>query len=173
MRILYLAAAADLVAGGVTACGSGSGSKPAVTSSPTLDTAAKEAKARQFVACARQHGIPNLADPTVESDGDIHLTPPPGLSTTSPLVQRVLQICGKYLDGVRNDQTEDPSAEYDKALKLADCIRKHGVPNFPDPSPPDSSGGIHQHADPGINRAALDQAMRACGATPKAKPQGR
>ena len=41
----------------------------------------KEAKARQFVECARKNGIPNVADPTVDSHGDVDIHPPPGLTT--------------------------------------------------------------------------------------------
>jgi hypothetical protein len=179
MRILHLATAAVLVTGGATACGSGgsSGSGPAVSSSPTLGTAAKEAKARQFVDCARKNGIPNVADPTVNSVGDIDISPPPGLTKQSPIVQKVMKICGKYMDGVLTHENEDPSAQYDKALKLAACVRQHGVPNFPDPSPP--TGGKEQgqrfHIGKQLNLdgETVDKAMRACGVTPQPKPKSQ
>jgi hypothetical protein len=169
MRILYLAAAAVLLTGGATACGSG-GSKAAVSSSPTLGTAAKEAKARQFVECARKNGIPNVADPTVNAGGDIDISPPPGLTKQSPIVQKVMKICGKYLDGVTSHENGDPSARYDKALKVAACVRQHGVPNFPDPSPPTGDGDQKIHLGKGLNKEAVDKAMRACGITPQPKP---
>jgi hypothetical protein len=176
MRILHLATAAVLVTGGASACGSG-GSGAAVSSSPTLGTAAKEAKARQFVECARKNGIPNVADPTVNPDGDIDINPPPGLTKQSPIVQKVLKTCGKYLDGVFTHETEDPSAEYDKALKLAACVRQHGVPNFPDPSPPTGGDGDgqHLHVDKrlNLNRGTVDKAMRACGVTLQPKPNNQ
>jgi hypothetical protein len=176
MRILYLATAAVLVTGGATACGSG-GSGAAVSSSPTLGTAAKEAKARQFVECARKNGIPNVADPKVNADGDIDIDPPPGLTKQSPIVQKVIKTCGKYLDGVFTDETKDPSAEYDKALKLAACVRQHGVPNFPDPSPPTAGEeqGQKFHLDKrlNLNRQTVDNAMRACGVTPQPKPKNQ
>ena len=174
MRILYLATAAVLVTGGAGACGSG-GSGAAVSSSPTLGTAAKEAKARQFVECARRNGIPSVADPTVSADGDIDISPPPGLTKQSPIVQKVMKICGKYMDGVLTHENEDPSAQYDKALKLAACIRQHGVPNFPDPSPPTQGEeeGQKFHVDKrlNLNRQTVDKAMRACGVTPKPQPK--
>jgi hypothetical protein len=174
MRILYLATAAVLVTGGAGACGSG-GSGASVSSSPTLGTAAKEAKARQFVQCARKNGIPNVADPTVNADGDIDINPPPGLTKQSPIVQKVMKICGKYLDGVLTHETHDPSAEYDKALKLAACVRQHGVPNFPDPSPPTGGEGEGQKFHVGkrlnLDRETVDKAMRACGATLQPRPK--
>jgi hypothetical protein len=169
MRILYLATAAVLVTGGATACGSG-GSGSAVSSSPTLGTAAKEAKARQFVECARKNGVPNVADPTVNADGDIDISPPPGLTKQSPIVQKVLKICGTYLDGVLTHENDDSSADYDKALKLAACIRQHGVPNFPDPSPPTSGGGAKVRPPKGLDMEAVNRAIRACGVTPQPRP---
>jgi len=67
-----LAIALALVAAG---CGGGSGSGGgAVATSTTAGPAAKEAAARQFVQCARQNGMPNLQDPTVDARGNIHLT---------------------------------------------------------------------------------------------------
>ncbi|MCO6009147.1 hypothetical protein NE236_29675 [Actinoallomurus purpureus] len=172
MRILYLATAALLVTGGATACGSG-GSSPAVSSSPTLGTAAKEAKARQFVECARKNGIPNVADPKVNADGDIDISPPPGLTKQSPIVQKVMKICGKYLDGVFTHENKDSSADYDKALKLSACVRQHGVPNFPDPSPPTEGEGSKMHIGKNLDREAVDKAMRACGVTPQPKPKNQ
>ncbi|MGI8329967.1 hypothetical protein ACRYCC_08365 [Actinomadura scrupuli] len=175
MRILYLATAAVLVTGGATACGSDSPGA-AVTSSPTLGTAAKEAKARQFVDCARKNGIPNVADPKVGSDGDIDIEPPPGLTKQSPIVQKVMKICGTYLNGVFTHEDEDPSAEYDRALKLSACVRQHGVPNFPDPSPPTEGKGeqgIHVGKDLHLDRNTVDKAMRACGVTPQPKPKSQ
>jgi hypothetical protein len=171
MRILHLVTAAVLVTGGAGACGSG-GPGAAVSSSPTLGTAAKEAKARQFVECARKNGVPNVADPTVDSHGDVDISPPPGLTKQSPVVQKVLKICGKYLDGVLTHEDEDPSAGYDKALKVAACVRQHGVPNFPDPSPPteDGSGEHRVQLGKGLDKQAVDKAMRACGITPQPKP---
>jgi hypothetical protein len=173
MRILTLATAAVLVAGGATACGGSGSPGAAVSSSPTLGTAAKEAKARQFVDCARKNGIPNVADPTVNAKGDVDISPPPGLTKQSPIVQKVLKVCGKYLEGVITEESEDPSAEYDKALKLSQCVRQHGVPNFPDPARPDSSGAIRMRLPKGIdpNNPALVKAMKDCGAPPKQHKQ--
>lgn len=36
--------------------------------------------------------------------------------------------------------TAAASSGFDSGLKFADCMRSHGVPNFPDPS---AGGGIH------------------------------
>jgi hypothetical protein len=169
MRILSLATATVLVAVSVAACGS-KGSGVAVSSSPTPGTAAKEAKARQFVDCARKNGVPNVSDPSVDGQGNVHISPPPGLTKESPIVQHVLKVCGSYLNGVLTDGGNgNPAQNYDRALKMSKCIRQHGVPNFPDPSPPSGNEGPKIQVQPGINQQALQQAMKACGANIKHK----
>ncbi|HEY1567324.1 MAG TPA: hypothetical protein VGF68_09910 [Solirubrobacteraceae bacterium] len=56
-----------------------------------------------------------------------------------------------------------------QGLKLAGCMRAHGVPNFPDPS---SSGGINIQQGSGIDpqSPAFQAAMKACR---KVLPGGR
>lgn len=44
--------------------------------------------------------------------------------------------------------TAAASGRYSQALKFAECMRSHGVPNFPDPS---GGGGIHFAVGSGLN----------------------
>ena len=57
------------------------------------------------------------------------------------------------------------------ALKLADCMRSHGVPNFPDPS----AGGGGVNVTPGVAQSpAFKSARRACAKlVPGGKPGGQ
>jgi hypothetical protein len=50
------------------------------------------------------------------------------------------------------------------ALEFADCMRSHGVPNFPDPTFP-STGGMFISAGPVLNpqSPAVKQVLAACG----------
>ena len=50
------------------------------------------------------------------------------------------------------------------ALEFADCMRSHGVPNFPDPTFP-STGGMFIAAGPVLNpqSPAVKQVLAACG----------
>jgi hypothetical protein len=128
-----LAIALALVAAG---CGGGSGSGGgAVATSTTAGSAAREAAARQFVQCARQNGIPNLQDPTVNAHGDLELpTSPPGLSERSPLVQHVIQVCGHFLQGVLTTREGNNQQGDDALVRFSQCMRQHGLPSFPDPN---------------------------------------
>jgi hypothetical protein len=55
-----------------------------------------------------------------------------------------------------------PSTNSQKALAFSQCMRAHGVPNFPDP---DSSGGIVKETAQqlGVSSSQLQAAMSACG----------
>lgn len=144
-RLIVLPAVAALAAL-VTGCGSGGKSAVAVSSPASLGPGAKEAKARQFVACVRRNGIPNVQDPTIDNQGNVQVSPPPGLDEKSAVVQHALQVCGQYLQGVLSDRTQNPQARHDLMLKYATCIRAHGMPNFPDPLP---------NGDPQVNKQQL------------------
>ena len=60
-------------------------------------------------------------------------------------------------------------ADYNRALQFAQCMRAHGVPNFPDPKA-NGSGGMLIQAGPGgtkvngvpVNGPAFQSAMQAC-----------
>jgi hypothetical protein len=54
------------------------------------------------------------------------------------------------------------SSGYTQRLKFADCMRSHGVPNFPDPSP---NGPTRIGPNSGINpqAPAFQSAQKACG----------
>jgi hypothetical protein len=53
------------------------------------------------------------------------------------------------------------SARFSQFVQFADCMRSHGVPSFPDPSP---GGGIHLEDSPGLNPSspAFKAAQQSC-----------
>ncbi len=59
------------------------------------------------------------------------------------VVALALAACGSSSNGSRTG-----SAHVTQAIAFANCMRSHGVPNFPDPS---GGGGIHIEAGSGIN----------------------
>ena len=72
--------------------------------------------------------------------------------------------------GGSSSTTATGSAQYTKALAYAQCMRSHGVPNFPDPTfqtgPNGGVGvGIRIGNNSGIdpNSPAFQEAQKACG----------
>lgn len=73
-----------------------------------------------------------------------------------------LTACGASGGGGTGTGTNS-SGGYTVALKYATCMRAHGVPNFPDPSP--NGGGIDVSPGSGVNpqSPAFATAQQACG----------
>jgi hypothetical protein len=130
-----------------------------------------------FVKCARSHGVPNLPDPGASpSDSGagsepvvsfMGITFPPGVTPQSPAFQTVMQSC-KHLLPNRGTPPPISASERRKVLAAAQCMRTHGVPNFPDPVFP-SHGGIGiREGGAGINpqSPAFQKAAKACGNFP-------
>lgn len=84
----------------------------------------------ELVACARSHGIPNMPDPTIDSHG--HAQFPPGAPKPTQAVQQACQsIYNRLPASVRNGSTPDIAM----ATRFAQCMRTHGLSDFPDPNP--------------------------------------
>jgi hypothetical protein len=155
--VLVLAAAATALA----ACGSsGSGSA-------TDASAGKSNKALAFAQCMRSHGVSNFPDP---SGGRLNLqiqrtpggTSVNGVQVNAPAFQSAMNACKADLP---NGGTPRPpsAAQRQAALRFAQCMRSHGVPNFPDPQV-SGSGVIIKAAGQGIqlNAPAVQAAQQAC-----------
>ncbi len=72
----------------------------------------------------------------------------------------VLAGCGAGGAGTGTGTANNPAA-YSVALKYANCMRSHGVPDFPDPG---AGGGVQINAAPGVapQSPAYTAATRAC-----------
>lgn len=84
----------------------------------------------EVVVCARAHGDPTLPDPTVDSQGMAHW--PPGTQEPSKdTIAACQSIYNRLPASVRNGGAPD----IQMALKFAECMRAHGLTDWPDPLP--------------------------------------
>jgi hypothetical protein len=129
-------------------CGS-SGSSPASAQSR------KYQKALAFVQCMRAHGEPTFPDPT--SQGIIRIQ----ANLNSPVLRAAGRACGSLLPPGSLQLTEAQQEQLaTQGLKRAECMRAHGVTNFPDPSAPGQQGPPQKSIDP--NSPVFQAAARAC-----------
>lgn len=116
----------------------------------------------RFSVCMRSHGVPNFPDPSSGGGIQIQLNGGSGLNPSSPSFQSAQQQCRKLLPGGGPPRTV-PESQKLQALKFAQCMRTHGVPNFPDPT--FSGGGLLQ-GGPGAgidpSSPAFEHAQAAC-----------
>jgi hypothetical protein len=83
----------------------------------------------ELVACARAHGDPTLPDPVIDSQGRARF--PSGTQPPSQDTQQACQsIYNRLPPSVRNGSNV-PDIQME--IKFAQCMRLHGLPDWPDP----------------------------------------
>jgi hypothetical protein len=114
---------------GVATAG-GSGDQASATTAPKAD---REQQALRFTQCMREQGV-NMADPTVDADGNVRLRPPMGGDQPSQAkLQKARDACQQYLQGLQQGfMGQDQTQFRDSLLKYAQCMRKNGY-DLPDP----------------------------------------
>ena len=148
-----LAAAVAGVALLSAACGGGSS---AVTASQ------RSAKDLAYAQCMRSHGEPAWPDPT--SQGNFITS---GIDLASSQYQSANNACKSLLPSGFGQLS---AAQRQRAiaidLKLAKCMRGHGIPNFPDPTQNGSGVSITFPPGTGIdpNSPQVRAAQKACRA---------
>lgn len=125
---------------GVASAGTGKG-----TSSTSAAGGSGKAGPLAYSQCMRSHGLRNFPDPN--ANGGLTLNNSSGLDPNSPQFKSADAACKPL-------QPQLPQAQRDKmkagALKYAQCMRSHGVTDFPDPG---ADGGIQIQATPGSDLA--------------------
>jgi hypothetical protein len=90
------------------------------------------AAARAAVACARNHGMPNVPDPVVATNGQV--TIPGGTPRPTPAVR---SACAGQIRAAEATSATLPNvsaSDMQALLRWAACMRAHGLPRWPDPN---------------------------------------
>jgi len=87
----------------------------------------------------RSHGVPNFPDP---SGGGLNLNGT-GINPFSPSFRAAQSSCSKLLPGGGPGSHKASEQQKQQLLATAECMRRHGVTGFPDPTtkPPTSQQG--------------------------------
>ncbi|MCW3063525.1 MAG: hypothetical protein JWN32_697 [Solirubrobacterales bacterium] len=148
------------VAALATGCG-GASKGPNGAASSSADTEYQQAI--KFSQCMRSHGLPNFPDPTQQQGGGIQLKIGPGNAGAGPGSAKFTaanQACRKYAPIGRPGKTLS-AAQQQQFLRYSQCMRTHGVPNFPDPK--FTGGGAQlQLKGTGPGSPGFDAAQKAC-----------
>jgi hypothetical protein len=154
-----------------TACGGSSGSpvaqlaSTATQTSTSSNTAAASTQgngAVAFARCMRSHRVPNWPDPNSSGVFDKSKLTSQQLGASSSQVQAAQSACQHLLPN-RSSRPNAARVEQIKAqaLEFSQCVRNHGVPNFPDPG---SDARIPDPASVGINQGSpkFEAANQTC-----------
>jgi len=149
----------------LAACGSSQklgGGSPSATASIGI----------KYADCMRAHGVPNFPDP---SGSGVQLSGS-GINTQSPAFASAQSACQKLLPGGIGGPGGVSATSLKHGVKIAACMRAHGLRSFPDPStsppstPPAGKGvilggpdGVFSLTAPMVQSPAFKQAATKCG----------
>jgi hypothetical protein len=138
-------------------------------------SSSKYADGLKYSECMRSHGVPNFPDPG--SNGAIQIQGGPnssnGLNPNSAQFQAASKTCQHLLPNGGKITPAQQQQMLSQALKFSECMRSHGVPNFPDPTT--SGGGVGiKIGGPGSgidpNSPQFQAAQKACGSLLPGRP---
>ena len=154
---------------GIAACGSRAASPPVAHSAGSHTTTLSQSRALLLAGrCLREHGIPDLPDPTIATSGpaqgQVVLDKQDLVTLPSSVLNQARLACRAPLEraGFQGgpDEPASPQQVHD-LLAFARCLRNHGIPNFPGPN---GQGGFDL-AGTGINGHQLTPAQLSAART--------
>jgi hypothetical protein len=161
---------------GCTLAVSGCGSSNAPT--PTSTSTAVSAALVKYSECMRTNGVTGFPDPSTTQgpnamgiDG-YNFNLPANLNLQSPASVAANRTCQHLTDIGSSSGPPHPvsvAKARQAAIAHAQCMRDHGVPNFPDPKVTGDGQGIASSSGgPGINARspAFQQAQKRCAHAP-------
>jgi hypothetical protein len=160
-RTLRALALVALISAG---CGSNAPSETGTASSTATagSTADKKLTARdkavKFAECIRAHGVSDFPDPNAKNDFEY------GVSVSETVWTRAVEAC-KDLQPPGTLSAKRTPKQQSASLRFADCIRKNGVKDFPDPV--NGEPLVNTYKIPSSNKPGgmdiLNAAMKKCG----------
>ena len=158
-RKLWPLAAVATIALISAGCGSNASSETGTASSGADKKLTARDKAVKFAECIRAHGVSDFPDPNEKNQFEYGVSVTPTVWTKATTACKDLQPPGT-LSGKRTPKQQSAS------LRFAQCIRDHGVKDFPDPV--NGEPVINTYKIPSSNRPGgmtiLNAAIQKCRA---------
>ena len=173
LRPVAALATVALIGAGCSSAPSGNGTTDTGSSGSTENAALD--KAVKFARCMRDNGVEEFPDPDgsegLTIDGVVNGS---SLDPSAPAWKQAIGAC-KDLQPPGFTGRKRSAGEQEHALRFAECIRDHGVKDFPDPAkgePLVNTNLIPSSSTPG-GMDILNAAMRACRALGPETAAGR
>jgi hypothetical protein len=155
MRSLGPLAIVAVIAAG---CGSNGPARTSATATASPKKASAREKAVRFAECIRAHGVADFPDPNAKNEFEY------GVSVTPAVWKRATTAC-KDLQPPGTLSAKRTPRQQSASLRFAQCVRDHGVKDFPDPvnrEPLIDTYKIPSSNKPG-GMTILNAATRKCG----------
>jgi hypothetical protein len=153
----------------LAACSSSSSSSANATANGGAPSSAYQ-KALAYAQCIRSHGIPNYPDPNSKGQFVIANGASNPTGNISPAVLTAAnKACQKLAVGIPGPQQGGQAPSSSSELKFSQCMRGHGVPNFPDPA---ANGSLTLPQGLNPQSPQFQAAQKACQSLMPANPGG-
>jgi hypothetical protein len=130
-------------------------------------------QALAFSQCMRAHGVANFPDPGANGQIDVSGGQNSDLNPNNPTFQKAQNACQSKLP---KPSPAQQAAALKNALKMAQCMRAHGITDFPDPQSQGGRISISLHGSPGSdlnpNDPAFQAAQKVCMPNAPSLPKG-
>jgi hypothetical protein len=147
--LLAVAAAITLLTSG---CGGGSAPADATPSSPA-------AMALAYAQCMRDHGVPKYPDPTINGNSIGSAVNVNALGVSQSVLLAAQNACKSLSPQNFVPPGFNAAQNTAQAEKYAQCLRAHGVPDFPDPG---ADGFFTVPAGINLQGPTFEAASKAC-----------
>jgi len=137
----------------IAACGS------SAKSSSSTAGSSQHSQGVRYADCMRFHGVPNFPDPSVGGGFPLRTS---GINQQSPAFLSAQRGCANLQPGGNSQPSPISAAQQAGMVANARCIRKHGVPNFPDPTfgPGGEGAGVAYVGN--ASAPAFQRAVKTC-----------
>jgi hypothetical protein len=150
---VLLAAPAAALALTIAGCGGSGDSKSSSSSSNANSTLEQAVK---YAQCMRENGVTNFPDP--DKNGRFMIAAG-GPNQNSPQFKKAQQTCkSQKPPGIQDDPAHKAQAQKEW-LKFAQCMRKNGIQNFPDPQ---DGRLLVDRSRINVNSPQFKKALNAC-----------
>jgi len=148
------------VAGSASSSPSGSSSANPASSGSGSDSS-RQTALLAYAQCMRAHGVTNFPDPN--SQGGFLFQGNGGPNPDNPTFQAAQKACRSKIPAPTKAQQEQMTQN---ALKMSECMRNHGIKDFPDPNISGGHVSLKINGSPGSdlnpNNPQFQRAQNAC-----------
>ena len=110
----------------ISACGSDAPAETDAGGGGNNNSAANAQKAVRFAECMRANGVPHFPDPSPKGDYNF------GVDVSKEVFTKAVDAC-KALQPPGTLSAKRTAKQQSASLRFAQCVRDHGVKDFPDP----------------------------------------
>jgi hypothetical protein len=122
----------------------------------------------------RAHGVPDFPDPNAQGQIAISGGPNSDLNPNNPTFMKAQNDCQSKLP---KPSPAQQAQALQNALKVAQCMRAHGITDYPDPQSKGGRVSISLHSSPGSdlnpNDPAFQAAQKVCMPNAPIAPKGK